>query len=138
MAVVTISVRTRMTMAVLRVRDGVIVLQTLLWPDEVRLADFSVLDGLPEPTDAELSMAHLLVESMAGDFDPSGYEDEYAAAVEALVQAKLAGGQVAAPASAPQEAGKVVDLLAALQQSVDRARAARGDGARGEGEAKVG
>lgn len=125
MAVVTISVRTRMTMAVLRVRDDVIVLQTLLWPDEIRRPEFDSLADVPEPSDKEVKMAHLLVESLSEDFDPGDYEDDYAGAVEALVQAKIAGGDVETPATPEEPAGQVVDLLAALQQSVDRAKAAR-------------
>ena len=70
-------------------------------------------------------MAHLLVESLSEDFDPGDYEDDYAGAVEALVQAKIAGGDVETPATPEEPAGQVVDLLAALQQSVDRAKAAR-------------
>ncbi|MCO5311085.1 MAG: Ku protein [Austwickia sp.] len=125
MAVVTISVRSRMTMAVLRVREDVIVLQTLLWPDEIRKPEFDTLADVPEPSEREVKMAHLLVESLSEDFDPAEYEDDYAEAVEALVQAKIAGGKVETPAAAEESPGQVVDLLAALQQSVDRAKAAR-------------
>lgn len=127
MAVVTIAVRSRMTMAVLRVREEAIVLQTLLWPDEVREPDFAVLDDIPEPSAPEVSMANLLVESMAADFESGDYEDDYRKAVEELVEAKLAGGEVTMPVAAQEDAGKVVDLLAALQKSVDRAKAARGE-----------
>lgn len=127
MAVVTIAVRSRMTMAVLRVREEAIVLQTLLWPDEVREPDFAVLDDIPEPSAAEVSMANLLVESMVADFEPGDYEDDYRKAVEELVEAKLAGGEVTMPVSAQEDAGTVVDLLAALQKSVDRAKVARGE-----------
>ena len=133
MAVVTISVRTRMTMAVLRVHDDVIVLQTLLWPDEIRAPEFDSLQDVPEPSDKEVKMAHLLVESLAEDFSPDAFEDDYAAAVEALVQAKIAGGNLAARAAAEESPGQVVDLLAALQKSVDRAKAAR-DGSRAASE----
>ncbi len=128
MAVVRITVRARETMALLRVRDGVIVLQTMLWPDEVRSAAFDILDDVPEPKDAEVAMANMLIESMADDFDPDEYEDDYQEAVEALVRAKLEGGDVTtAPTGADEEPGQVVDLLAALQRSVDRAKAARGE-----------
>ena len=135
MAVVTISVRSRMTMAVLRVRDDVIVLQTLLWPDEIRRPEFETLADVAEPSDKEVKMAHLLVESLSEDFDPEEYEDDYAGAVEALVQAKIAGGKVETPAAAEESPGQVVDLLAALQQSVERAKAARA-AAGGEGAAE--
>ncbi|MFL6133402.1 MAG: Ku protein, partial [Nocardioidaceae bacterium] len=98
MAVVTVSIRTRMTTAVLRVRDDVIVMQTMLWPDEVRKPDFANLDATEHAAKPqELKMARLLVDTLAGDYDPDEYEDDYQKAVEALVQAKLEGGEVKAP-----------------------------------------
>ena len=130
-AIVTVSVRTRMTMAVLRVMDEVIVLQTLLWPDEIRdSGQLDHLDEVSEPKDNEIAMARMLVESMAGDFEPEGHEDDYQLAVEALVQSKIEGGEVTEPPDTEDEgdSGEVVDLLAALQRSVDRAKAARGEG----------
>nr|WP_306254840.1 Ku protein [Ornithinimicrobium cryptoxanthini] len=129
-AVVTVSVRTRMTMAVLRVIDDVIVLQTLLWPDEVR--DSGALNNLDEvsnPKDSEVAMARMLIDSMAGDFELEEHEDDYQIAVEALVKSKIEGGDVTeSPDQADEEeSGEVVDLLAALQRSVDRAKASRGE-----------
>ena len=128
-AIVTVSVRTRLTTAVLRVVGDVIVMQTMLWPDEIRVADFDVLQDVPEPKDAEKAMATMLVDSMAGDFDPSEYEDDYAGAVEALVKSKLEGGDAVAAPVVEEEGGEVVDLLAALQASVERAKQARGGAA---------
>jgi DNA end-binding protein Ku len=127
MAVVTVSIRTRMTMAVLRVKDGVIVMQTMLWPDEVRAADFATLDEDAHATSKELDMANMLVESLAGDYDPDEYEDDYAIALEALVKAKLEGGEVRQAPERKEETGEVVDLLAALAKSVEKAKAARGE-----------
>jgi len=126
MAVVTVSLRSRMTTAVLRVRDDVIVMQTMMWPDEVRKPDFGSLDGTEDTAKpAELKMAKLLLETLAGDYDPSEYEDDYRGAVEALVQAKLEGGEVTRVPQAKESTGEVVDLLAALQRSVDAARVKR-------------
>jgi DNA end-binding protein Ku len=127
-AVVTVSIRTRMTTAVLRVRDDVIVMQTMLWPDEVRKPDFATLDATEHAAKPqELKMAKLLVDTLAGDYDADDYEDDYQKAVEALVQAKLEGGEVQAPAEPRKSTGEVVDLLAALQRSVDAAKAGRGE-----------
>jgi DNA end-binding protein Ku len=127
-AVVTVSIRTRMTTAVLRVRDDVIVMQTMLWPDEVRKPDFAGLDATEHAArPQELKMAKLLVDTLAGDYDPTEFEDDYANAVEALVQAKLEGGEVKAPAEPKKSTGEVVDLLAALQRSVDAAKSSRGE-----------
>ena len=128
-AVVTVSLRTRVTVAVLRVEGKAIVLQTLLWPDEVREPDFAVLEEKTEVTDAEQAMAAMLVESLSGDFDPEAYEDTYEQAVREVVEAKLAGGEVKEPEDKPEESAEVVDLLAALQASVDRAKKARGEAA---------
>jgi DNA end-binding protein Ku len=135
MAVVKVALRQRESMAVLRVRDDVICLQTLLWPDEVREADFPVLDTDITVRPQELSMASSLVESLASDFDPSAFEDTYQAALEQLIETKVAaGGAHALPAedgaaASPgrKSGGEVIDLLSALQRSVEKARAARGE-----------
>jgi DNA end-binding protein Ku len=127
MAIVTVSIRARMTMAVLRVKDKVIVMQTMLWPDEIRSTEFANLGEETDAKPAELAMAHMLVESLAGDYEPGDYEDDYQAAVESLVKAKLEGGDVQEAPAAKETGGEVVDLLAALQRSVERAKASRGE-----------
>jgi DNA end-binding protein Ku len=127
MAIVTVSIRTRMTMAVLRVRDGVIVMQTMLWPDELRSADFASVDEEQHATKQEMDMAKVLIDQLAGDFDPDDYEDDYAIAVKELVRAKVEGGEVQMPPAEEDEGGEVVDLLAALSRSVEKAKAARGE-----------
>jgi DNA end-binding protein Ku len=128
LAIVKVAMRQRESLAVLRVRDRVIVLQTLLWPDEVRAPAFDILDTDVELRPQELTMAQSLVESLAADFDPDQFEDEYAKALSEMVDAKLEG---APPVPAAEvEAGastEVVDLLTALQRSVERARASRGE-----------
>jgi DNA end-binding protein Ku len=126
MALVTVSLRNRMSLAVLRVRDDVIVLQTMMWPDEIRSADFASVDTA-DAKPAEVKMAKMLVETLAGDFDPSEYEDDYREAVEALVKAKIEGGEVKAAPKERKTGGEVVDLLAALQRSVEAAKTARGE-----------
>ncbi|WP_109508332.1 Ku protein [Nocardioides speluncae] len=129
MAVVTVALRQRTTVAVLRVRSfasgDVIVLQTMMWPDEVRVPDFKIEAG--EVKDAEVKMAHMLVDTLSGDFDPDEFEDDYAGAVEALVKAKVEGGEVKKTETAVKSSGEVVDLLAALQRSVQAAKSARGE-----------
>jgi DNA end-binding protein Ku len=129
MAVVKVALRQRETLAVLRVREKVIVLQTLLWPDEVRSGQFDVLDTDVELRPQELKMASSLVESMASDFEPDEFEDDYATAVANMVESKLAGAVPAPAAAEDTDTGgrDVVDLLTALQRSVDRARTARGE-----------
>jgi DNA end-binding protein Ku len=133
MAVVKVALRQRETLAVLRVRDKVIVLQTLLWPDEVRAADFDVLDDDIEVRPQELAMAKSLVESLAANFEPDQFEDSYTRALAEMVDAKLEGAEPApAPAADDGDTGEVVDLLTALQRSVERARLARGEAPSGE------
>ncbi|GAA2027980.1 Ku protein [Pseudokineococcus marinus] len=130
-AVVKVALRQRESLAILRVRDDVISLQTLLWPDEVREASFDVLSSEVELRPQETTMAASLVESLAGDFDPDAFSDGYAAAVTELVEAKISAGEVRRPpAEGEEESGEgaqVVDLLSALQRSVDRARRDRGE-----------
>jgi DNA end-binding protein Ku len=126
MALVTVSLRNRMSLAVLRVRDDVIVMQTMMWPDEVRKADFAAVDTA-DAKPAEVKMAKMLVDTLAGDFEPDEYEDDYREAVEALVKAKIEGGEIKAAPKERKTGGEVVDLLAALQRSVEAAKTARGE-----------
>lgn len=129
MAVVTVALRQRTSVAVLRVRETdageVIVMQTMMWPDEIRVPDFSVETG--EVKDSEVKMANMLVETLAGDFDAADYEDDYAGAVEDLVRNKVEGGEVKRTPTTTKSSGEVVDLLAALQKSVSAAKKARGE-----------
>ena len=128
-ALVHFTLRQKTRLAALRVRDGVLVLQTLLWPDEVRAAEFSSLDGVAEPKPAELKMAETLVESMSGDFDPSEYTDDYQIELKKMLEdAVEAGGKAVIPAAEAEEQeedAEVVDLVAALQRSVDAAAAGK-------------
>ena len=127
-AVVTVSLRSRMTTAVLRVRDDVIVMQTMMWPDEIRKPDFAGLDSADlDVKPQELQMARMLVETLAGDYDADDFEDDYQEALEALVRAKLEGGEVKQVEKQEAAGGEVVDLLAALQKSVDAAKSSRGE-----------
>ncbi len=134
MAIVTVSIRTRMTMAVLRVREGVIVMQTMLWPDEIRAADFAAVDEAGEASEKEMSMARMLIDELAGDYDPDEFEDDYALAVDALVKSKIEGGEVQLPETEDEDGGEVVDLLAALAKSVEKAKASRGESSSSSGD----
>lgn len=121
-AVVKVAIRRRESLAVVRPRGRLLVLQTLLWPVEVREPEFGFLDGEVESPAAELRVAVSLVNSMTAEWDLSGFSDEYAVALEGLV-AERAGGGVGVPVSrAPEETGGGVDLLSALRRSVERVR----------------
>jgi DNA end-binding protein Ku len=133
MAIVSYALRNKESLAVLRVRDDVILLQQMLWPDEIRVPQFETTgeSAKAELRPQEVKMAASLVESLAADFEPEKYTDHYREAVEQLIEAKLAGGDVTDVPAAQADAGtggaEVVDLLTALQNSVERARAGRGD-----------
>lgn len=125
-AVAKAAVRQREALAALRVRDDVLVLQTLLWPDEVRAPDFGFLGETVDVRAQELTAAASLIDTMTGDFDPSAHKDSYREAVEALVQAKIEGNEVVRP-PAPAPAGEPppapADLTEMLRASVEAARA---------------
>jgi DNA end-binding protein Ku len=124
-AIVKVALRQRESLACLRVRDDVLVLETMLWPDEIREPDFSVLDGEVDVKPAEVKMAQSLIDALSGDFDPTQFTDEYRAALETLIEAKAEGHAVVAPAAAEADTGAVVDLMAALRASVEAAKKAR-------------
>jgi DNA end-binding protein Ku len=116
-AVAKVALRQRETLAALRVRDGVLVLVTLMWPDEIRVADFEFLEEDVEVRSQELKMAASLIDSMTMDFDPSQYSDQYREALEELVEAKVEGHEVAAPV-AQREEKPVASLADALRASL--------------------
>ena len=72
-------------------------------------------------------MARLLLDTLAGDYDPDEFEDDYAEAVQELVKAKIEGGEIKRTPTSTKSSGEVVDLLAALQKSVQDAKDARGE-----------
>lgn len=129
MAVVKVALRQRETIALLRVRGKAIVLQTMLWPDEVREPEFDILDTDIELRPQELQMASSLVESLGADFDPADFHDDYRDAMVELIESKKEHGEVRqAPAAQEPDDGadSMSDLLSALQASVDAARASGG------------
>jgi DNA end-binding protein Ku len=131
MAVVRVALRQRETLALLRVREKAIVLQTMLWPDEVREPEFDVLDTDVELRPQELTMAASLVESLGADFDATQFHDEYRDAVVDLIERKRTTGDTRpAPVAAKADEGpdSMTDLLSALQASVEAARAGAGGG----------
>jgi DNA end-binding protein Ku len=126
-AITKIAIRQRESLAALRVRDGVLVLHTMRWPDEIRRPDFAFLDEDIAVRQQELKMAESLIESMTGDFDPDEFHDDYREALQALLEAKLSGGEVHQPAEVPDSGAAVVDLMSALRRSVERARGGAGE-----------
>lgn len=123
-AVVKIALRQREQLATLRVRNGVFVLETMLWPDEVRVPDFGFLDEDIEVRPQELEMATSLIEQMTGDFQPEEYSDAYREALQKVIEAKAEGREVVQPEE-PEEESTVVDLMSALRASVEAAKKGR-------------
>jgi DNA end-binding protein Ku len=126
-ALVKVALRQRESLATLRVREGVFVLEMMLWPDEIREPAFGFLDEDVEVRPQELRMAESLIESLSGDFHPEQYSDNYREALLALIEAKVAGREVVQPAEPAAETGTVVDLMAALRASVESARQGRSE-----------
>ncbi|GAA3682598.1 Ku protein [Nonomuraea antimicrobica] len=126
-AVVKVALRQRESLATLRVRDGVFVLETMLWPDEIRRPDFAFLDEDIEVRAQELKMAESLITTMESDFDPSEYRDAYREALQQVIEAKVAGKEVIA-AREEEVAKPAVDLMAALRASVEAAKRERAGG----------
>ncbi|MGW3445626.1 non-homologous end joining protein Ku [Streptomyces sp. NPDC001076] len=119
-AVSKIALRSRERLALLRPRHGMLILQTLLWQDELR--DPGDLAPSTPVTDRELELAELLIRELAG-IDVGEVHDEYAHALERLVDAKITGGQLVQPA----QPAPVLDLMAALEKSVRAAERAHND-----------
>ncbi|HEY4315783.1 MAG TPA: Ku protein [Actinomycetes bacterium] len=128
-AVVKVALRQRERLAMLRAREGVLVLQTLLWPDEVREPKLDFSDDDVKVRDQELAMAESYINALSGDFEPEEFSDEYRGALEEVIEAKVAGREVVAVAEEPESSGQVVDLMDALRRSVAEAKARRGESA---------
>jgi DNA end-binding protein Ku len=126
-AIVKIAIRQREQLATLRVRDDVLVLNTMMWPDEVRTPEFGFLDDDIETRPAELAMAASLIDSMAGSFKPDEFTDNYRAALQEVIDAKIEGREVVQPEEAEEAPAAAIDLMAALKASVERAKQARGE-----------
>src|SRR5688500_2250691 len=126
-AITKIAIRQRESLAVLRIIDGVLVLHTMRWPDEIRTPDFGFLDEDISVRPQELKMAEALIASMTGEFDPSEFTDDYREAMTTLLEAKQSGGEVQQVPEVADEGTAVVDLMSALRRSVERARGGSDD-----------
>ena len=124
-AVVKVALRSRESLALVRPKDGVLLMHTMLWPDELRDGSFAAPAENVTVSDAEVTMAQSFIEALSGDFHPEEFTDAYREALEAVVQSKADGIPLAEEAEeAPKEA-EVVDLVAALRASVEAAKKRR-------------
>ena len=126
MAIAKIALRDKEHLCALHPNGKGLIMNTLHWPDEIRSTEgLKGLDGDVKINPKELEMAKALIESLADDFNPARYKDDYRDAVMKVVQAKMEGEVIEAP-EAPQPA-KVMDLMEALRQSVEQAKKQRAE-----------
>ncbi|WP_306324962.1 non-homologous end joining protein Ku [Streptomyces venezuelae] len=131
-AVAKYALRGRERLGMLRVVDDVIAMHGLLWPDEIRAPEGVAPENPVSVRDAELDLADALMATL-GEVDMSTLHDDYRTAVEEMIAAKAEGGEgVAAPTPEEPGGGQVIDLMAALENSVRAAKQARGEEPEGE------
>jgi DNA end-binding protein Ku len=129
-AIVTFALRQKTRLGALRVRGKVLVLQGLLWADEVREVDFKGTKSRAKISDKELELSAALVDQYASDFTPEKFEDEYQVELRRLIDAKLAAGDTLdteatfgeQPDEDDSDDADVVDLMEALKASLDKKR----------------
>ncbi|MBG6238062.1 DNA end-binding protein Ku [Mycetocola sp. CAN_C7] len=131
-AIVQFALRQKTRLGALRSRDGVLLIQTLLWEDEVRKAEFPALDETVRISAKELELSSSLVDSFADDFTPEKFHDDYQDQLRKLIEAKLEQGDaVDTDATFGEteddnaESGEVIDLMEALRRSVEKSRSAK-------------
>lgn len=120
--VAKVALRDKEQLATLRLKDDVLVLETMHWPDEIRAPQFDELGGRVAIRDNEVKMARQLIQQLSTDFDPEEFRDEYREALEKLVEQKVEGQEITVAAEPEREPTKVVDLMEALKASVEEAK----------------
>ncbi|MCW3037257.1 MAG: Ku protein [Actinobacteria bacterium] len=122
-AIAKFTLREKERLATLRLHDGVFVLETMYWPDEIRKPDFEQLEKDVEIRPQELAMAKTLIDNLTDHFQPDQFTDSYRERLEAAAEAKIAGQEVAvAPTAEPTQ---ILDLMEALKASVEATKAKR-------------
>jgi DNA end-binding protein Ku len=131
-AIVRFALRQKTRLAALRARDGVLVIQTLLWGDEIRKAEFDSLKERVRISAKELELSNALVDSFADDFKPDQFSDEYQEELRTLIDAKLEQGEAldtdatfGESEKEDEDSGEVIDLMEALRRSVEKSRDAK-------------
>ena len=132
-AIVKITLRTRTRLAILRICDKVLMIQTLRWADEIREADFKGINSRAKISDKELEMSKQLVESYSEDFTPEEFEDDYQVELRKMIDAKIEAGDTVDLEETfaddrdddEDTGGDVVDLMEALRASVEKSRSSK-------------
>ena len=131
-AIVQFALRDKTRLGALRMRGDVLVLQALLWADEVREASFPSLETTIRISAQEREMSAALVDSMAADFEPDQFTDDYQLQLRKLIEAKLEKGEsldteeTFGVQAAGAGNGEVIDLMEALKRSLEKKRAGGG------------
>ena len=136
-ALVKVALRSRESLGLLRTFGDILVMQVMLWPDEVRDASFAAPAEDVEIKSQEKAMASSYIDTLRGEFDPDQYHDEYRHALEQVVEAKAAGVPLPETEEEETEGAEVVDLVAALRASVEAAKARRAGGGDAAAEKKA-
>jgi len=130
--VAKVTLREREHLATIRLKDGVFVLETMHWPDEIRTPSFEELDKRVDVRDNEVKMARQLIQQLSDDFRPEQFEDEYRTRLQELAEKKVDGQEITVSAETEEEGpAEVVDLMEALKASVAQAKERRGANSKG-------
>jgi DNA end-binding protein Ku len=129
--VAKVTLREKEHLATIRLKDGVFVLETMHWPDEIRPPSFEELDRRVDVRDNEVKMARQLIQQLSDDFRPEQFEDEYRVRLQELAEKKVEGQEITVSAEAEEEPAEVVDLMEALKASVAQAKERRGQDRKG-------
>jgi DNA end-binding protein Ku len=122
MAIAWVTLRSRRYLSAVRPLGDLMLLTTMVHADEIAEKDFWIPDAKAEPSEKELKMARLLIDTLSGPFEPERYPDEHRRRLLGAIEAK---GPVEAVATAPPSPTRVLDLMAALEASVKAAKAVR-------------
>ncbi|HEX3328184.1 MAG TPA: Ku protein [Actinomycetota bacterium] len=117
-----VALREKEHLATIRLKDGVFVLETMYWPDEIREPEFAELNKRVDVRDAEVKMARQLIQQLTAEFEPEEFRDEYREKLEELVRQKQEGEEITYAPEPETEPTKVVDLMEALKASVAEAK----------------
>ena len=119
-----IIIRSKEQLAVVRVYENTLVMETIHYPDEVRkAADVPNVPAEDKVTDKEIDTAIMLIDQLTTEFKPEKYNDDYRTALLELIEAKRTGKNIVTPVE-KEPAANVTDLMAALQASIDKTKPA--------------